>query len=119
MANGNQKYFSNKKTIKVCFKVSEEEFQNLEADVKASGVDRSKYLRALIIDGGFADMTFPKDRATLIRQISGIATNVNQIAKLANSQGSVYFRVIDELMILLNDVKVLLKEVLESWRLRR
>ena len=119
MADGRKKYQSDLKEYKVSFKLSEADYKKLEQDVKQSGVDRSKYLRALVQGAGRIDKDFPMDRANLIRQITGIATNVNQIAKYANSQGVIYFSEMDKLQVLLQEIKQLLKEVLEVWRLRK
>ena len=119
MADGRKKYQSDLKEYKVSFKLSEADYKKLEQDVKQSGVDRSKYLRALVQGAGGIDKDFPMDRANLIRQITGIATNVNQIAKYANSQGVIYFSEMDKLQVLLQEIKKLLQEVLEVWRLRK
>lgn len=119
MADGRRKYHSDLKEYKVSFKLSEMDYRKLERDVKQSGVDRSKYLRALVQGAGGIDKEFPTDRANLIRQITGIATNVNQIAKYANSQDAIYFSEMDKLQVLLKEIKQLLKEVLEVWRLRK
>lgn len=119
MADGRKKYQSDLKEYKVSFKLSEAEYKKLERDAKQSGADRSKYLRALVQGTGGIDKDFPMDRANLIRQITGIATNVNQIAKYANSQGVIYFSEINKLQVLLQEIKQLLKEVLEVWRLRK
>ena len=119
MADGRKKYQSDLKEYKVSFKLSEADYKKLEQDVKQSGVDRSKYLRALVQGAGRIDKDFPMDRANLIRQITGIATNVNQIAKYANSQGVIYFSEMDKLQVLLQEIKKLLQEVLEVWRLRK
>lgn len=119
MADGRRKYHSELKEYKVSFKFSEVDYRKLERDVKQSGVDRSKYLRALVQGAGGIDKEFPTDRTNLIRQITGIATNVNQIAKYANSQGAIYFSEMDKLQVMLQEIKQLLKEVLEVWRLRK
>ena len=119
MADGRRKYHSDLKEYKVSFKLSEMDYRKLERDVKQSGVDRSKYLRALVQGAGGIDKDFPTDRSNLIRQITGIATNVNQIAKYVNSQGAIYFSEMDKLQVLLQEIKQLLKEVLEVWRLRK
>jgi hypothetical protein len=47
----------------------------------------SEYLRNLVRSGGNVDSTFAADRGNFIRQITGIATNVNQVAKVVNTQG--------------------------------
>ena len=119
IAEGKKKYYSDLKEYKISFKLSEEDYRKLEHDVKEAGVDRSKYLRALVQGAGGIDKTFPADRANIIRQITGIAVNINQVAKIANSQGRIYFSDMDKLQILLGEIKSLLKEVLETWQLRK
>ena len=106
MADGRKKYHSDLKEYKVSFKLSEVDYRKLERDAKQSGVDRSKYLRALVQGAGGIDKEFPTDRANLI-------------AKYANSQGAIYFSEMDKLQVLLQEIKQLLKEVLEVWRLRK
>lgn len=119
MANGNRKYTSEKKEYKECFKLSEADHRKLLSDMQSAGMDKSKYLRALVQSGGKVDVTFPVERASLIRQISGIATNINQIAKVANTKSDIYFSDIDELKNLLEKIKELLGEVLKVWQSRR
>ena len=119
MADGKRKYHSDLKEYKVSFKLSEMDYRKLERDAKQSGVDRSKYLRALVQGASGIDKEFPTDRANLIRQITGIATNENQIAKYANSQGAIYFSEMDKLQVLLQEIKQFLKDMLELWRLRK
>ena len=46
---------------------------------QAAGMNESRYLRELIVHGG-VDATHAEDRRNLIRQSSGIATNINQMA---------------------------------------
>ena len=55
----------------------------------------------------------------VIRVIAGIANNINQAVKLANSQGRLYYSDIDKLQSSLGDVKKTFGEVLEVWRLQR
>lgn len=47
-------------------------------------MNESKYLRELIVHGG-VDATHAEDRRNLIRQISGIATNINQMQSIVMS----------------------------------
>lgn len=119
MADGNRKYTSDKKEYKECFKLSESDHRKLLSDMKSAGMDKSKYLRLLVQSCGKVDATFPQDRAHMIRQISGIANNINQIAKVANTKSDIYFSDIDELKRLMEEIRNLLKEVLRVWQLRR
>lgn len=116
MADGKRKYYSNKKERKVTFKLSENDYLKLMEDAKEAGVDKSKYLRALVQNGGKIDFAFPKDRTTLIRQITGIATNINQITKVANTMSYVPFKDLKDIKEALLEIQRLLREVLTVWQ---
>nr|WP_294490307.1 plasmid mobilization relaxosome protein MobC [uncultured Anaerosporobacter sp.] len=116
MADGKRKYCSNKKECKVTFKLSENDYLKLMEDAKEAGVDKSKYLRALVQSGGKIDFTFPKDRTNLIRQITGIATNINQITKVANMMSYVPFQDLRDIRESLLEIQRLLREVLTVWQ---
>ncbi|MGI6501622.1 MAG: plasmid mobilization protein [Anaerostipes sp.] len=118
MSDG-RKYRSNLKEHKISVKLSTVELEKLDASAQNAGVNRSKYIRELIHGNGNTDLTFPKDRANLIRQVSGIATNINQIAKFVNTNGAVYELQLQTIRDLLKDIQQLLQEVLQQWRLRR
>lgn len=97
------------------FRLSEYELRKLSEDAKAAGMNESKYLRELIIHGG-VDATHAEDRRNLIRQISGIATNINQMAKHCNE--SKWFGNVDVLKMTrsLEEVIKLMKQLVERWR---
>lgn len=116
MADGNRRYKSDKKVYKVSFKLSETELLKLESDAKKAGKNRSEYLRELVKNSKGVDTTFASDRSSFIRQITGIATNVNQIAKVVNTQGFAYTSDIDGLKRDLEDIKRLTQEVLSVWQ---
>ena len=116
MADGNKRYKSDKKVYKVSFKLSETELLKLEADAKKAGKNRSEYLRELVKNSKGVDTTFAADRSTFIRQIAGIATNVNQIAKVVNTRGFAYSSDINGIKRDLEDIKRLMQEVLVTWQ---
>jgi len=116
MANGKRKYCSDKKERKVTFKLSENDYLKLMESAKEAGVDKSKYLRALVQSGGKIDFTFPKDRTNLIRQITGIATNINQITKVANTMSYVPFQDLKDIKEALLEIQRLLRKVLLVWQ---
>ena len=97
------------------FRLSEYELRKLSEDAKAAGMNESKYLRELIVHGG-VDVTHVEDRRNLIRQISGIATNINQMAKHCNE--SKWFGNVDVLKMTraLDEVIQLMKQLVERWR---
>lgn len=92
MADGNRRYKSDKKLYKVSFKLSEEDKRLLEEGAQRARMNISEYLRNLVRGGGNVDASFAADRGKFIRQITGIATNVNQIARVVNIQGYGYTR---------------------------
>ncbi len=116
MADGNRRYRSDKKLYKVSFKLSEEDKRLLEEGEKQAGMNIGKYLRNLVRGGGNVDASFTTERGIFIRQITGIATNVNQIAKEVNTQGYGYTRDILAVKQDLEDVKRLMREVLMVWQ---
>lgn len=116
MADGNKRYKSDKKVYKVSFKLSEMELLKLESDAKKAGKNRSEYLRELVKNSKGVDTTFAADRSSFIRQITGIATNVNQIAKVVNTQGFAYLSDINGIKRELEDIKRLMQEVLVTWQ---
>lgn len=116
MADGNRKYKSDRKDYKISFKLSETELLKLEFDAKKAGKNRSEYLRELVKNSKGVDATFAADRSSFIRQITGIATNVNQIAKVVNTQGYVYTSDIIRIKRDLEDIKKLMQEVLSVWQ---
>ena len=116
MADGNRRYRSDKKVYKVSFKLSESELLKLESDARKAGKNRSEYLRELVKNSKGVDTTFASDRSSFIRQITGIATNVNQIAKVVNTQGFAYSSDMNGLKHDLEDIKRLMQEVLSVWQ---
>lgn len=97
------------------FRLSEYELRKLSEDAKAAGMNESKYLRELIVHGG-VDATHAEDRRNLIRQFSGIVTNINQMAKHCNE--SKWFGNVDVLKMTraLEEVIRLMKQLVERWR---
>ena len=118
MSDG-RKYRSNLNEHKISVKLSTVELEKLDDSAANAGVNRSKYIRELIRGNGNTDFTFPEDRANLIRQVSGIATNINQIVKYVNTDRAIYEQQLVELRDLLKEIQQLLQEVLQQWRLRK
>ena len=116
MADRNKRYKLDKKVYKVSFKLSETELLKLESDAKKVGKNRSEYLRELVKNSKGVDTTFAADRSSFIRQITGIATNVNQIAKVVNTHSFAYSSDINKIKRDLEDIKRLMQEVLVTWQ---
>ena len=75
-----------KRTKQVNFRLSEEEYGHLKKQVQHSGLSREGFLRSLI--AGVTLRPKPPDQyAALLREMSAIGNNVNQIARVANAAG--------------------------------
>ena len=64
--------------------LNEKEQSHLMEHFRNSGLTKSKYLRALIL-GQEIHPRPPEEIDELLRQMSAIGNNINQIAKVANS----------------------------------
>ena len=76
------------RTIKKQFWINQEEDNLLKAKAKKTGLNESEFLRSCI--KGYKIKEQPTEEIReFTKQISGIANNINQIAKVANSRYSV------------------------------
>ena len=71
-------------------RLSDEEREQAEYDAKANNMKLSDYVRYLILHGGKVDTMLAYDRRDLIRQISGLCNNYNQMTRVANCCGYVF-----------------------------
>ena len=110
MADGKRRYKSDRKDYKISVKLSEKDMDILKAALKRTGMTASAYIRELIRTGGNIDTSYPEDRAKIIRVI---ANNINQVVKLGNSQGRLYYSDIDKLQSSMDEVKKTFGEVME------
>lgn len=97
------------------FRLSDYELSKLSENAKAAGMNESEYVRSLIVRGS-VDAAHAEDRRNLIRQISGIATNVNQMAKRCNENEWIGSGDVYRLKMLLEDILGLEKQLFERWR---
>jgi hypothetical protein len=111
-----RKYKSDIKDRKISVKLSEGEYDKLCDDAKESGLTISGYIRELISGGGGVDISYADDRAKLIRQIVGIATNVNQLARRVNELGMAYYSDVLRMQDYLKEVQNAMREVLKAWQ---
>ena len=66
-------------------RVSERERREIEEKAMATGMTPSAYIRTMALDGGNVDMTSHEDRQKLMYELSTIGNNINQIARMANT----------------------------------
>lgn len=114
-----RRYKSDRKDRKISVKLSENEYDKLCGSAKKAGLTISSYIRELIRNGGRIDTSYTEDRAKLIRQIVGIATNVNQVARRANETERVCYSDIMQMKDYLKDVQNSMREVLKVWQSQR
>lgn len=119
MADGRKKYRSDLKEHKITVKVSKTELELVDKKAKDVGMNRSRYIRELIHGNGNIDSTFAIDRANLIRQVSGVATNVNQIARMVNTNKFLRSSDLFDIELKLDRLLKIFREVLDEWQLRK
>ena len=66
-------------------RVSERERREIEEKAAATGMTPSTYIRTMALDGGNVDTTSHEDRQKLMYELSTIGNNINQIARMANT----------------------------------
>ena len=116
MSDGRRKYRSDLKEHKITVKVSEAELELVDTKAKDAGMNRSRYIRELIHGNGNIDSTFAID---LIRQVSGVATNVNQIARMVNTNKFLRSSDLFDIELKLDRLLKIFREVLDEWQLRK
>lgn len=97
-------------------RLSDEEREQAEYDAAANGMKLSDYVRYLILHGGKIDNTLAIDRRNIIRQISGLCNNYNQMTKIANGCGYVFDSTMRRGNELIGQIKDLLREVTNKWQ---
>ena len=95
-----------KRPIAVLFRLNEQEHQHLKEQTALSGHSTEQYIRNLIA-GTEIKPRPPGEMAEILRQLSGIGTNINQIAKIANT----YDRIRQE------DVEYIINMQTKIWRM--
>ncbi len=66
-------------------RVSERERRQIEEKAVATGMTPSAYIRTMLLEGGNVDTTIHDDRQKLLHELSAIGNNINQIARMANT----------------------------------
>ncbi len=77
---------SEKKRYKVTIKMATEDFYTLKAKASFAGINRSEFIRRCIRSSLVKQRLTPK-LMRYIRQLCGMANNLNQIARTANTVG--------------------------------
>ena len=99
-----------KRSNRVEFRLDDRELAHLNKIVSASGLKREQFLRDLI--AGKDLRTRPKEEwAAVVRQISAVGNNINQIARHANTVGAISRQEFHDAVTLLSDVWQIVKNL--------
>lgn len=95
----------------VPLRLTEKELQHLNRQAEQSGMSREKFLRALIM--GKPIRPHPcTHHADLLRKVSGLCNNANQLAHRANSTGVAGQESVDKMIQISQEIW---KEVKSKW----
>lgn len=92
-------------------RLTEKELQYLKRQAEQSGMSREKFLRALIM----GETIHPRPcthHANLLRKVSGLCNNANQVAHRANSTGVASQESVDKMIRISQEIW---KEVKSQW----
>ncbi len=99
---------SEKKAYKVTLKMNTDEYFSLKAKARMAGINRSEFIRRSIRSAIVKQRLSP-ELMKHIRQLSGMANNVNQIARTANAAG--YADVHRQCRIMVGRLDIVLKRI--------
>ena len=81
-----RKSAAEKKGYKVSLKMATEEYYSLKSKARLAGITMSEYVRHAVKKSEVRQRLSP-EHLGYIRQLSGMANNINQIARKANAAG--------------------------------
>lgn len=92
-------------------RLTEKELQHLNRQAEQSGMSRERFLRALVM----GKTIYPRPcthHADLLRKVSGLCNNANQVAHRANSTGVAGQESVDKMIRISQEIW---KEVKSQW----
>ena len=120
----NKKKAKRRRDISVTFRMNTDEYALLQNKVKESGLTQQAYIINAIketpiisSDEIAVQKELSKNFAVLVQQLRGLATNVNQMAHIANGQG--ILPTTSELIKASDEISKYRKESEELWLLIR
>ena len=104
---GRPKKEKEKLSTSINLKLTEDDLKKLKEKAEKLGLKVTQYAREMVIKGGVKSR-FTLEELDLMRKLSGLANNLNQLAKKANQAGfkpaeRVLIKLVIEIMKLLND----------------
>ena len=92
-------------------RLNTKELRFLEEQVEKSGLSREEYIRSIVM-GGEVRARPCEHHTELLRKVSGLCNNANQLAHVANSTGFVGRQSVDEMTRIAREVW---RAVKEQW----
>ena len=92
-------------------RLNTKELRFLEEQVEKSGLSREEYIRSIVM-GGEVRARPCEHHTELLRKISGLCNNANQLAKVANTYGEASRQSLEEMTSI---ARAVWKEVKENW----
>lgn len=101
---GRPKKDKTKLSTSINLKLTESDFKIVKEKAEELGMKPTQYTREMTLNGG-VKLRFTVEELNLIRQLSGEANNLNQLAKRANQGG--FSRIGNEILVALEWIKAL------------
>lgn len=98
-----------KRQIKVTFRLTPAEYESLVAKAASAGLSREAFLRTLL-EGCQVRPRPPDSYKELARELASIGNNINQIARTANSSGTLSYAQAQQAAALMRQVWRLVEE---------
>lgn len=90
--------------------LNNEEFDRLEKDAQIAGLKKEPYVRKLIMGNEIRPRP-PDEYAKILRELSAIGNNINQLAYKANGLGVIYINEVQSVREALNNLYREVKKV--------
>ncbi len=90
--------------------LNDEEFDRLEKDANIAGLKKEPYIRKLIMGNEIRPRP-PDEFKEILRELSAIGNNVNQLAYKANGLGTIYINEVQSVREALNNLYREVKKV--------
>lgn len=99
------------KRAQVNIRLTPEELQKLQQSAAAYDLSVGKYAKKILLKSQLVQPKFsPETQQEFVRQLSGIANNLNQLNRLAHTQSDVFFDTRNQ------DLQQLTQEVTHLWQ---
>ncbi len=100
------------RNIRLSVRLSETERRKIEEKMKNAGItNMAGFIRAMTLNGYIMRVDLPEIRE-MIRLLSNMTNNLNQIAKRVNAHGNIYETEIDELREKQQELWLMMRQLL-------